>query len=231
MLRLEGMNAFYGKSHILFNVSVAVNEGEVVGLVGRNGVGKTTLLRTIMDQIPNRSGRIEFDGRDLSDVPPHKLARLGLSLVPQEQAVFAEFTVRDNLRVASPNGELDNRLWKSLVEVFPVLDERMNQMAGTLSGGERQMLAMARAFVKNPRLMLLDEPTEGLMPSAVETVERTVRSFGDRGMGILLVEQDLGTVLTICGRVYVMEKGRIIHEETVTEESEASIGRLIGLDD
>ncbi|MDP7386792.1 MAG: ABC transporter ATP-binding protein [Nitrospinota bacterium] len=231
MLRLEGMNAFYGKSHILFNVSVAVNEGEVVGLVGRNGVGKTTLLRTIMDQIPNRSGRIEFDGRDLSDVPPHKLARLGLSLVPQEQAVFAEFTVRDNLRVASPNGELDNRLRKSLVEVFPVLDERMNQMAGTLSGGERQMLAMARAFVKNPRLMLLDEPTEGLMPSAVETVERTVRSFGDRGMGILLVEQDLGTVLTICGRVYVMEKGRIIHEETVTEESEASIGRLIGLDD
>ncbi|MDP6087825.1 MAG: ABC transporter ATP-binding protein [Nitrospinota bacterium] len=231
MLRLEGMNAFYGKSHILFNVSVAVIEGEVVGLVGRNGVGKTTLLRTIMDQIPNRSGRIEFDGRDLSDVPPHKLARLGLSLVPQEQAVFAEFTVRDNLRVASPNGELDNRLRKSLVEVFPVLDERMNQMAGTLSGGERQMLAMARAFVKNPRLMLLDEPTEGLMPSAVETVERTVRSFGDRGMGILLVEQDLGTVLTICGRVYVMEKGRIIHEETVTEESEASIGRLIGLDD
>ena len=231
MLRLEGMNAFYGKSHILFNVSVAVNEGEVVGLVGRNGVGKTTLLRTIMDQIPNRSGRIEFDGRDLSDVPPHKLARLGLSLVPQEQAVFADFTVRDNLRVASPNGELDNRLRKSLVEVFPVLDERMNQMAGTLSGGERQMLAMARAFVKNPRLMLLDEPTEGLMPSAVETVERTVRSFGDRGMGILLVEQDLGTVLTICGRVYVMEKGRIIHEETVTEESEASIGRLIGLDD
>ena len=231
MLRLEGMNAFYGKSHILFNVSVAVNEGEVVGLVGRNGVGKTTLLRTIMDQIPNRSGRIEFDGRDLSDVPPHKLARLGLGLVPQEQAVFAEFTVRDNLRVASPNGELDNRLRKSLVEVFPVLDERMNQMAGTLSGGERQMLAMARAFVKNPRLMLLDEPTEGLMPSAVETVERTVRSFGDRGMGILLVEQDLGTVLTICGRVYVMEKGRIIHEETVTEESEASIGRLIGLDD
>ena len=230
MLRLEGMNAFYGKSHILFNVSVAVNEGEVVGLVGRNGVGKTTLLRTIMDQIPNRSGRIEFDGRDLSDVPPHKLARLGLSLVPQEQAVFAEFTVRDNLRVASPNGELDNRLRKSLVEVFPVLDERMNQMAGTLSGGERQMLAMARAFVKNPRLMLLDEPTEGLMPSAVETVERTVRSFGDRGMGILLVEQDLGTVLAICGRVYVMEKGRIIHQETVTEASEASIGRLIGLD-
>ena len=231
MLRLEGMNAFYGKSHILFNVSVAVNEGEVVGLVGRNGVGKTTLLRTIMGQIPNRSGRIEFDGRDLSGVPPHKLARLGLSLVPQEQAVFADFTVRDNLRVASPNGELDNRLRKSLVEVFPVLDERMNQMAGTLSGGERQMLAMARAFVKNPRLMLLDEPTEGLMPSAVETVERTVRSFGDRGMGILLVEQDLGTVLAICGRVYVMEKGRIIHQETVTEASEASIGRLIGLDD
>ena len=231
MLRLEGMNAFYGKSHILFDVSVAVGEGEVVGLVGRNGVGKTTLLRTIMGQIPNRSGRIEFDGRDLFAVPSHKLARLGLSLVPQEQAVFGEFTVRDNLRVASPNGELDDRLRKSVVEVFPILDERMNQMAGTLSGGERQMLAMARAFVKNPRLMLLDEPTEGLMPSAVETVERTVRSFGDRGMGILLVEQDLAMVLTMCGRVYVMEKGRIIHEETVTEASEASIGRMIGLDD
>jgi branched-chain amino acid transport system ATP-binding protein len=231
MLRLEGINAFYGKSHILFDVSLEIKDGEIVGLVGRNGVGKTTLLKSVMGQISNRSGKIELDDRDISAVPAHKLAELGLSLVPQELPVFAEFSVRDNLRVASPNGELEPGMLKAVIEYFPVLDERMNQMAGTLSGGERQMLAMARAFVKDPRLMLLDEPTEGLMPSAVETVEKSVQSFKEKGMGILLVEQNLNTVLAVCSRVYVMEKGRIVHEEVVTESSETSLAQWIGLED
>jgi len=228
---LEGINAYYGKSHILFDVSMEIKDGEIVGLVGRNGVGKTTLLKSVMRLVSNRSGKVMLDDRDISAVPAHKLAELGLSLVPQEQPVFADFSVRDNLRVASPNGDLGSAMLMAVIKYFPVLDKRMNQTAGTLSGGERQMLAMARAFVKNPRLMLLDEPTEGLMPSAVETVEKSVQSFKEKAMGILLVEQNLNTVLAVCSRVYVMEKGRIVHEEAVTESSEASLTQWIGLED
>ena len=182
MLRLENVNAYYGKSHILFDVAIEVRDAEVVALVGRNGVGKTTLLRTVMGLMPNRSGSIRFNEQEIMTLAAHKLAGLGLSLVPQEQSVFADFSVGDNLRVASPSGELDPDMRTSLMKNFPVLDERMNQMAGTLSGGERQMLAMARAFVKNPQLMLLDEPTEGLMPSAVEAVDNSVRSLREGGM-------------------------------------------------
>lgn len=230
MLHLEGVNAFYGKSHILFDVALEVRRAEVVALVGRNGVGKTTLLRTIMGLMENRTGSISFNNQEMMKIPAHRLAGLGLSLVPQEQPVFADFSIRDNLRVASPTGELDPDMRESLLDNFPIIDERMNQMAGTLSGGERQMLAMARAFVKKPQLMLLDEPTEGLMPSAVEAVEKSVRSFREGGMGILLVEQNLKTVLEVSDRVYVMEKGQVIHEEPVTSSSESSLEKFMGLE-
>ena len=231
MLRVENVNAYYGKSHILFDVAIEVRDAEVVALVGRNGVGKTTLLRTVMGLMSNRSGSIRFNEQEIMTLSAHKLAGLGLSLVPQEQSVFADFSVRDNLRVASPSGELDPDMGTSLMKNFPQLDERMNQMAGTLSGGERQMLAMARAFVKNPQLMLLDEPTEGLMPSAVEAVENSVRSFREGGMGILLVEQNLSTVLEVSDRVYVMEKGQIVHEEPVTPASGSSLEKFMGLEE
>ncbi len=229
MLRLEGLNAFYRKSHILWDVSLEVKEGESVGLVGRNGVGKTTLLRTIMGQVPDRSGAIRYGGQDILRVSPHKLPHLGIGYVAQERAVFAEFTVRDNLRIASLNGDLDPEVLTEVFTYFPKLQERMDQLAGTLSGGERQMLTMARAFVKKPRLMLLDEPTEGLMPSAVETVENTIRDLRESGMGILLVEQSLATVLAACDRIYAMEKGSIVHEEIVCETSEKTIGGYLGV--
>ncbi|MBI2881994.1 MAG: ABC transporter ATP-binding protein [Candidatus Tectomicrobia bacterium] len=229
MFRVEGLSAFYGKSQILWDVSLEVERGEVVGLLGRNGVGKTTLLRSIMGLVDQRSGRVRFEGRDISGLAPHKIPRFGIGYVPQERGVFAEFTVLENLRVASPGGELDAGVLQSVFHYFPVLDERMSQLAGTLSGGERQMLAIARAFVKHPRLMLLDEPTEGLMPSAVETVERAVQGFGDGGMAVLLVEQNVNTALAVCGRIYVMEKGAIVREERASETSEEVLGRYMGV--
>ena len=229
MLRLEGVNAYYGKSHILFDVSLEVKDGEIVGLVGRNGVGKTTLLRTIMGHLRHRSGEIWYNGEDLAHTSAHKLAHLGIGYVPQERAVFEDFTVRENLRIASVDGELDPGALAEVFTYFPVLEQRMTQLAGTLSGGERQMLATARAFVKKPRLMLLDEPTEGLMPSLVETLETTIRAFGEGGMGVLLVEQSLGTALAVCNRIYVMEKGSIPYEEAVGESTGETIGRYLGV--
>lgn len=229
MLRLEGVNAYYRKSHILWDVSLEVKEGEIAGLVGRNGVGKTTLLRTLMGHLPTRSGHIWYGDLDILPLAPHRVPHLGIGYVPQERAVFSEFTVRENLRIASLDSELDSGVLGQVFGYFPILKERMNQLAGTLSGGERQMLAIARAFVKRPRLMLLDEPTEGLMPAMVETLEKTIRAFGEGGMGILLVEQSLTTALSVCDRIYVMEKGSIVHEEPVRETSGETIGKYLGV--
>jgi branched-chain amino acid transport system ATP-binding protein len=231
VFRVEGLRASYGKSQILWDVSLELGEGEVVGLLGRNGVGKTTLLRVIMGFVRQRSGRIWLGGQEISRLPPHQIPRLGIGYVPQERGVFAEFTVRENLRVASPDGELSREMLESILSFFPVLEGRMNQLAGTLSGGERQMLAIARAFVKRPRLMLLDEPTEGLMPSAVETVEGAIRRFGEGGMAILLVEQNVSTALAVCGRIYLMEKGAIVREEISSETSEGILGGYLGVSD
>jgi len=222
MLRVEAVNAFYGKSHILWDVTFGVGAGEVVGLLGRNGMGKTTLLKTI-------AGQVEAHERGITALPAHKIARLGLAYVPQDRSVYADFTVGENLEIARPSGRDGRAALQGAFEIFPILKERVKQVAGTLSGGERQMLAIGRAIVKQPSLIMLDEPTEGLMPSAVEVAEDAIMSLRKRGVSILLVEQNMETALRVCDRIYILEKGSIVHEVGAVPEREKVVAGYLGL--
>lgn len=229
MLRVEGVNAFYGKSHVLWDVSLRVGAAEIVGLLGRNGMGKTTLLKTIAGQVAARSGAIWFREKNISSVPAHKIARLGLAYVPQDRAVYTDFRVGENLAIACPRRKNGDAALNRAFELFPVLRERVKQVAGTLSGGERQMLAIGRAIVKQPSLVMLDEPTEGLMPSAVEVVEKAIVSLRAGGVSILLVEQNMETALRLCDRGYIIEKGRIVHEVAAVPGWEKAVAAYLGL--
>jgi branched-chain amino acid transport system ATP-binding protein len=229
MLRVEAVNAFYGKSHILWDVTFGVGAGEVVGLLGRNGMGKTTLLKTIAGQVAARSGGIRFHERGITSLPAHRIARLGLAYVPQDRSVYADFTVGENLEIARPSGRDGRAALQGAFEIFPILKERVKQVAGTLSGGERQMLAIGRAIVKQPSLIMLDEPTEGLMPSAVEVAEDAIMSLRKRGVSILLVEQNMETALRVCDRIYILEKGSIVHEVGAVPEREKVVAGYLGL--
>jgi branched-chain amino acid transport system ATP-binding protein len=215
LLTLEGVNAHYGKSHVLHGVSIEVRAGEVVGLLGRNGVGKTTTLKAIMGMVRRSSGRITFEGRDLAGVPPHTLARLGIAWVPEERRIFKLLSVLENLRTGLDRPGLDEaareRLLDKVYTHFPVLRERRNQAGGTLSGGEQQMLAIARAMMLEPKIILLDEPTEGLMPRMVSQIREIVHALHREGVAILLVEQNVPLTLEAAERVYIMEKGVVRH--------------------
>ncbi len=216
MLRLEAVHSYYEKSHILQGVSLEVGEGETVSLLGRNGVGKSTTMRTIMGLNPPRGGRIFFAGHDVTGVPPYRMATLGIGYVPEDRQVFPRLSVMQNLRIGldlQPLSESEKQ--KSLdavCESFPRLKERAEQVGSTLSGGEQQMLALARAIVTRPKLILLDEPTEGLMPAMVHEIEQIIRWMSeDLKIAILLVEQDYRLALRTSARGYVMAKGRIVH--------------------
>jgi branched-chain amino acid transport system ATP-binding protein len=214
MLVMEGVNSFYGKSHVLHDASMEIGEGELVGLVGRNGVGKTTTLKTIMGLVAPKGGRIRFDEIVLSELQPYHIARQGIAYVPQGRHLFPKLTVMENLRIPVVQGPLDRDRLEEIFEYFPRLKERLTQKAGTLSGGEQQMLAVGRALIAKPRLILLDEPTEGLMPLLVQAISRTVLAINRRGTAILLVEQNLKTLKDICQRIYIMEKGSVVYEGT-----------------
>ena len=216
MLRLEDVHAFYDKSHVLQGVSVSVESGETVALLGRNGVGKTTTMRTIMGLNPPRRGRILFEEQDVTGWPPYKLAALGIGYVPENRQVFPRLTVLQNLRLGldlQPLGEREKQQKLDTVYgSFPRLKERSGQVGSTLSGGEQQMLAIARAVVTQPKLILLDEPTEGLMPAMVNEIEQIIRWMADElRIAILLVEQDYRLSLRTSSRCYIMAKGRIVH--------------------
>ena len=206
MLRLENVHAFYGKSHILHGVSLEVGEGEVVGILGRNGVGKTTTLKSIIGLV-ERKGLIEFNGQDISRLPPYRIARLGIGYVPQGRMIFPELTVMENLLVGTKEEKPETL--KEIFDLFPRLEERKTQIAGTLSGGEQQMLAIARALMLEPELILMDEPTEGLMPIMVSRIKEVVHEINERGVSVLLVEQNAKMALDTVERVYIMEKGMI----------------------
>jgi branched-chain amino acid transport system ATP-binding protein len=216
MLTLADVHAHYGKSHVLHGVSLRVEPGEVVGILGRNGVGKSTTLKTIMGLVRPSAGAVTFEGRDVTGAPPHRIARAGIGYVPEDRRVFRLLTVHENLRTgldrAGVSPERRQALLDGVYGHFPLLRERRNQSGGTLSGGEQQMLAIARAMTLDPKIILLDEPTEGLMPRMVTQIHEVITSLKARGVAILLVEQNVPLTLEASERVYVMEKGQIRHE-------------------
>jgi len=209
MLDLENVNAYYGDSHILHGVSLAVNEGEVVCLLGRNGAGKTTTILTIMGYLKPRPGRILFRGRDIAALPPYAVARLGFGFVPQERGIFPSLTVRENLTVFARGRAGGRWTLERILELFPSLRARERNLGFQLSGGEQQMLSIARALMLNPSLLLLDEPSEGLAPMIVQDIVEVLRTLKREGLAILLVEQNLRTALAVADRHHVMNKGEI----------------------
>ena len=221
MLTLDGIHTYYAKSHILHGVSLDVRAGEVVGLLGRNGVGKSTTLKTIMGIVRPAGGRIAFEGRDIAGQAPYRLARLGIAYVPEDRRIFRLLSVLENLRTGldrpAVSGERRQALLDKVYASFPILAERRHQAGGTLSGGEQQMLAIARAMVLEPKIILLDEPTEGLMPRMVAQIQEIVHALHRDGVAILLVEQNVPLTLDAAGRVYIMEKGTVRHHASAAE--------------
>jgi branched-chain amino acid transport system ATP-binding protein len=221
LVRIDDVHTYYGKSHILNGVSLKVEPGEVVGLLGRNGVGKSTTLKTIMGLVRPSRGTVLFNGALSTSLPPHKLARLGIGYVPEDRRIFRLLTVMENLRTGlDRDGVTEERRQKLLDKAFayfPVLAERRTQAGGTLSGGEQQMLAIARAMMLEPKIILLDEPTEGLMPRMVSQIEQIIGVLKKEGVAILLVEQNVPLTLAASRRVYIMEKGTVRHHCAASE--------------
>jgi len=226
MLKLEEINAYYGDLQALWGISMEVNEGELVALIGPNGAGKTTTLRVITGLLKPTSGGVRFHDHHLGKEPAHKIVELGISQVPEGGRIFTGMSVLENLElgafVANARRVKDQSL-KWVYEIFPRLEERKNQRAGTLSGGERQMLAIGRALMSKPRLLLLDEPSFGLAPILVEHIFEMIREINRQGVTVLLVEQNVRAALELANRAYVIENGRIVgqgvHEDLLSFES------------
>jgi len=215
LVAVEDVHTYYGKSHILHGVSLHVDRGEVVGLLGRNGVGKSTTLKTIMGLVRPSEGQVRLAGHSITGMPAYKLARLGIGYVPEDRRIFRLLTVMENLRTGlDRRGVTDMKKHELLDKVFtyfPVLAERRAQAGGTLSGGEQQMLAIARAMMLEPKIILLDEPTEGLMPRMVSQIRQIIEALHREGVAILLVEQNVPLTLEASQRIYIMEKGMVRH--------------------
>lgn len=211
-LELNNINTYYDKSHVLFDVSMEIEEGQMVSLLGRNGAGKTTTLRSIMGVQSPREGTITFDGTTISDMEPYEISNLGIAMIPEDRRVFSQLTVKENLRIGSLGHDTVDNLDEMLDRVFdyfPRLEERLSQKAGSLSGGEQQMLTIGRALVSDPQMLLIDEPTEGLMPTLVDTLMDVISRMHDDGMTILLVEQNAQMALEISDYTYVLDEGEI----------------------
>ena len=211
-LILEGLRVAYGGARVVENVSFDVSAGEILSLLGRNGAGKTTTLKAIMGLVKPAGGSIRLDGEELVTLPPHRRSRLGIGYVPQGRRLFPLLTVGENLTMGLLAGGRRADTLDRVLALFPGLRERLAQRAGTLSGGQQQMAAMARALCMEPRLLLLDEPTEGLMPSVVNGLLEILRTLREQGVGVLLVEQKLEAALSVADRVVLMENGTIAHE-------------------
>ena len=214
MLELVDIHTYYGESHILQGVSLRVNHGSITGLLGRNGAGKSTVINSIIGITPPRQGGVFFKGRDITGLPVHQIAQEGVGLVPQGRRIFKKLTVLENLKVASRNIENINQNLEEIYSYFPVLHERSKAGGGQLSGGEQQMLAIARALLTNPDLLLLDEPSEGLAPMIVENIGRIIEKLTGKGLSILLVEQNISLAIKLDDYVYILSNGKIIYEST-----------------
>lgn len=219
LLALQGVHAHYGKSHILHGIDLTVGRGEVVSLLGRNGAGRSTTMKSIMGLVDVTAGHIAIEGRDITNKRPFEIARAGLGFVPEEREVFANLTVDENLRMGEQPPRADAPAWtvEQMFGYFPRLKERRNTRAGNLSGGEQQMLTMCRSLLGNPKVMLIDEPTEGLAPKIVEVIADVIRDIHQRGVSVVLVEQKLTIALKVSTRVSVMGHGRIVFEGPPTQ--------------
>src|SRR5947209_19070860 len=235
LLQVEEIHSYYGKGHILHGISLEVGRGEVVGLLGRNGVGKSTTLKAIAGLVHPSAGRVTFDGQPTTGMPAHRVARLGIGYVPEDRRIFPLLTVTENLRTGLDRHGVTTARKKELLDksygYFPVLAERRNQFGGTLSGGEQQMLAIARAMMLEPKIILLDEPTEGLMPRMVSQIHEIIGVLHRDGVAILLVEQNVPLTLEASERVYIMEKGVVRHHAPAAElrANQAVIHQYLGV--
>jgi branched-chain amino acid transport system ATP-binding protein len=217
LLEVENLNTYYGDSHILKDLSFRIGRGETVALLGRNGVGKTTTLKSIVGWVPPRTGRVTFNGRDVTRREMMENARAGISLVPEERRIFTNLTVFENLKLAMVTAQRPGWSLQDVYDHFPRLQERAANKGDEISGGEKQMLAIARALVQDTKLLLLDEPTEGLAPLIVREVEAIVREIKAKGMTILLVEQNFYSALSVADRCYIIDQGTIKFEGTPTD--------------
>lgn len=220
MLEVEGIHTYYGLSHVLFGVSLRVEPGEVVCLLGRNGAGKTTTLKSIMGLTPPKEGSIRYKGEEITGQEPYLLARKGISYVPDNRRIFADLTVGENLEIAARRGR-GNWGWEwdreRVYELFPVLKEKESHKGGHLSGGEQKMLAIARALMGNPELLLLDEPMEGLAPVLVRVLEAQIRKLKELGLTVLLAEQNVRSALRLSDRGYIIDNGQIRYQGSIEE--------------
>jgi branched-chain amino acid transport system ATP-binding protein len=210
MLAIEDLNTHYGVSHVLQGVDLVVPQGCISAILGRNGVGKTTTVRTVMGLVPPSGGRVALDGLDITGWPPHRVARAGVAYVPEGRLIFPDLTVLENIRVAERR---PSRAWPlaRLMELFPPLRERATSRGGTLSGGEQQMLAIARALASDPKMMLLDEPSQGLAPLVVRELAQVVRRLPGEGVTILLIEQNMRLAEAVADQIHIMVKGRVVY--------------------
>jgi len=219
MLLVKDLHAFYGRAHILHGLSLDAHAGEVVALLGRNGAGKTTAIKTIMGLVPPTQGAVSFDGRRIDRLPPYRIARLGLGYVPEERRIFTELTVMENLEVGRQPARDGAPVWTEdkLFSLFPNLGRMRERPGGRMSGGEQQMLTIARTLMGNPRCVLLDEPSEGLAPIIVEQMAHSIRALKGEGLSVLLCEQNLRFCEAIADRAYIIEKGQIRFGGTMAE--------------
>jgi branched-chain amino acid transport system ATP-binding protein len=224
LLEVKGLNTFYEQSHILQGVSLNVDHGEIVCLLGRNGVGKSTTLKSIIGLVHPRSGEVIFKGQNVAGMAPHVISKLGVGYVPEDRRIFPTLTLRENLLMGIKPGQKGNGDGWNIEKVykyFPALQARDKQKGGHLSGGEQQMLTIARTLMGNPEVLLIDEPTEGLAPKIVETVEQVIQDIHQHNIPILLVEQNMRVALRLAGRIYVISKGKIVFQGTGQELKEA----------
>lgn len=220
MLEVRELNAWYGQSHVVHNLSFSVNEGEILTLIGRNGAGKTSTIKAIMGLMPKATGQVRFCGQDILPLPTHARFRHGLAYVPEERRIVPGLTVRENLQiglVACDSEFSEQAAIQEIAESFPRLQERMNQQGVTLSGGEQQMLAIARAMIARPKMILLDEPSEGIMPVLVDEMGMLFRQLRDRGVTLLLVEQNVEWALKLADRAVIIDQGEIVHRSGAAE--------------
>ena len=229
MLKVQNLHQYYGGSHILRDVNFTAEIGKVTVLLGRNGVGKTTLLKSLMGLVPIRSGGIEWQGRDIARRTPYERARSGIGYVPQGREIFSRLSVEDNLRMGLSYCSADTRITGELYELFPVLGQMLHRRGGDLSGGQQQQLAIARALAPQPKILILDEPTEGIQPSIIKDIGRVIRQLADGGMAVLLCEQYYDFAEELADQYLVMERGEVIARGPGSEMKAKNIRSLVAI--